>query len=526
MLISRQAVNEYLERRFDDFTWMKRLDRETLLQEINQFRVRPEFKTPSWLHQLVCFYIGMCHPQFLFLLDMGLGKSKILMDLITQRQRQKQLDHALIAVPRLINVDGWAIDMTEHSNLEPWTIAGSDIEEKRERLLNPKGDVTLIDYPGLHLALSKKEKIKGKGKNRLIKDDKLIKRARSLYNFIGLDEIHKLANTESLWFSIINQLTKDVDYCYGTTGTLFGRDVQAIWPQFYLVDRGETFGENLGIFRKSLFDVKMSPWKGQEFTFNKSMDKQLHRMLQHRSIRYDEDEVPELEVPKRQIIPRYCTMGEEQREHYLRALEGLINAGGQVSELEASWIRMRQIISGYLVWDDANGHHVMPFKQNPKLDLMESVIDEMTDSKVVITYDYTETGKIISERLQKLNINFEWFYGGTKDKPASKARFMNDPRCRVFLMNYEAGGTGTDGLQKVARYMVDYEVPKDPTTRTQTIKRIHRPGQTKRSLIYDLIMQRSMDKGMLEALNEGIDLYDRVVNHRNRAALRSILLGG
>jgi len=512
MLISRQAVRVYLNRDFDSFAWMKRLPRETILEELRQFRVKPEFKTNPWLHQLVCFYIGLCQPRFLFLLDMGLGKTKILSDLIRQRQRERKLEGALIFVPRLINIDSWEQDLAVHSDLEPWSCGVSDIEEKRERLLNPKGDVTLIDYAGLHLALSKKEKFKGK--QRLVKDDKLIRRVQQQYNFIGIDESHKLSNHDNLWFSIINQITKQAEFCYATTGTLFGSDVENIWSQFYLVDRGETFGENLGIFRKSLFQVKMNPWKGQTFTFDPKMDRQLHRMLQHRSIRYDEDEVPEVDVPKRAMRVRTCEMGAEQREHYMRALEGLINANGKLGELDAAWLRMRQIVSGYLAWKDDHGHHVLPFKHNPKLDLLESLLDGMGDSKVIVAYDYTETAKLIAARLKASGIPFEWFYGGTKDKPASKRRFMEDPKCRVFLMNSEAGGTGTDGLQKVARYLVFYESPTPPITRKQTLKRIDRPGQRERTFIYDLVMRRSLDRGILEDIQAGIDLYEKVVNAR------------
>jgi hypothetical protein len=75
MLINRQAINSYLDRDFDNFLWMKRLTREAIMRELNSLKVKPTFKTEPWLHQLVCFYIGICNPRFLYLLDMGLGKA-------------------------------------------------------------------------------------------------------------------------------------------------------------------------------------------------------------------------------------------------------------------------------------------------------------------------------------------------------------------------------------------------------------------------------------------------------------------
>jgi len=503
------VVEAFLARRFTDHRWIKTVSKDQLLDELRRLPVRPIFRTPSWQHQLACFYLGLMYPRFLFLLDMGLGKSKVLLDLITQTQREGKLRRALITVPRIINMDSWAEDVERHSDLEPWACNVSNIDEKWDRLGYPKGELTLIDYQGLHWALCDKVKA-GKGKFKLVRNDKKIRHVQKLYNWIGIDESHKLSSRETLWFGIMNQLTKSADFCYGTTGTLFGKNVEDLWSQFKLIDRGETFGENLGLFRAGLFTSKVNQWKGIVYTFDKNRQRLLNQMIGHRSLRYDEDEV--LDLPERVQRSVFCRMADDQREHYLRALQGLINANGKLSDLDAQYIRMRQIISGYLAWKDEYGDHVLPFKSNPKLDAMERLVDEMGETKMVVVYWYTETGRIITERLAKLGVGYEWFYGGTKDKTASRRRFLDDPKCRVMVMQAEAGGTGNDGLQKVARYMVMYETPTSPTTRKQTIKRIHRPGQQFRSFVYDLVCPGSLDAGILEALAEGIDLHERVVD--------------
>lgn len=517
-MIRKGAMSEFMSRRLDSFLWMKKLTREQIMAELRELRVRPYFKTEPWLHQLVCFYIALCHPRFLFLLDMGLGKSKIILDIITQIQREGRLTRALVSVPRLINIDSWSEDTLRHSYLEPWRCDVSDVEEKYERLIKPEGDVTFIDYPGLHLALSTKVKVGGK--NRLVKDEKKMRQLLKVYNFAGIDESHKLANHQSLWFSLMRQITKRVEFCYATTGTLFGHSPEAAWSQFFLVDGGETLGENLGIFRAAFFTEKVSPWKGVKYIFNKHQSASFYRVLQHRSLRYDEDEV--LDLPKRIHVSQHFEMSPEQREHYLRAVQGLLDARGKLKELEAPWLRMRQICSGYLSWKDEHGEHIVYFRQNAKLDGVERLLDEVGDAKVVIAYDYTPTGAMLVERVKQLGIGYEWFYGGTKDKSASRRRFMTDPKCRVMVMNSSAGGTGNDGLQKVARYMILYESPSSPTERKQVIKRIHRPGQEHRSFVYDLTYRGTVESGILRDIAEGNDLYDKVVNGR---ITKAVLLG-
>lgn len=518
MLISRHAVHDFLTREFENFLWMKTLPREKIEWQLRRMRVRPRFKTEPWLHQLVCFYIGLCIPEFLFLLDMGLGKTKIILDLITQAQREKKLERALVTVPRKITVDSWATAIEEHSDLGGWLVDCEDIEEKWERLAYPPDDrdVVVIDYQSLHWALSERKR-KGKSNKKMVlkPDEKRVAHVKKLYNFIGIDESHKLANDQSLWFALMRRLCKDAERVYATTGTLFGRDLEYIWPQFFLVDGGETFGPNLGLFRAAFFKAEPNKWgRGEKYIYRPEMDAKLNEMLQHRSIRYDEAEV--LDLPPLVNRVEQFRMTDEQRDHYLRALEGFINAGNNLEELDGQWIQMRRIISGYMTWKDEHGPHVLRFKQNPKLDGLERLLDEMGDTKAIVCYDYTETGKMICDRLAEMGLGYEWFYGGTKDPRASKRRFEEDPECRVFVMNTEAGGTGTDGLQKVARYLFLYETPTPPISRRQVIKRLHRPGQPGRCFAYDLVMRGSLDGGILADLAANRDTYDSVVNGKRR----------
>lgn len=504
-MIDRNALRAYRSRRFDDHRWMKTLPSRDLWAEIRALKVRPVFKTDPWLHQLVCFLLGLSFPEFLFLLDMGTGKTWILLNILQQLIREKKVQHGLILVPRLINMDSWRVAALEHSELEPSIVDVSDIEAKWELLENPRGDFTVIDYQGFHLATAKK----GRGKFRQADESKLAK-LRRRFDLCGLDESHKAANHQSLWFAQLRQLTRDMRYCYAATGTLFSPpNLEPIWSQFYLVDRGQTFGENLGCFRETFFTAKPHPFKGQVLEYNRDRTPLLHKMIYHRSIRYEDYEVNDIPRSVRRRV--LCDMGEEQQAQYLRMLERMINAPADPKEREAYWLRLRQITAGYLVWEDDSGKHKVNFPDVPKLDELERWIDEAGGQKIIISHEYTPSGELIVERLKKLKVRYEWLYGGTRDPIACKKRFMTDSGIQVFLMNSAAGGTGVDGLQQVSRYMVLYETPSSPTSRSQTIKRIHRAGQNERTYVIDLACRRTVDVGILDTVEAGKDLYDMVM---------------
>lgn len=521
MTVSRRAVEAFLGRRLDDYTWIKQAPRRDVEDAIRGLRTRPRFKTDPWDHQLACFYIGACVPDFLFLLDMGAGKTKILADLLQYRIDRGQVERGLITVPYGINVESWGDALATHSHLRPNLVTATNIEEKWRQLTNPRGQITVIDYPSLQWSLAYKAKIQGKKAKQMKIDPDRLDHVRGMYQFLGIDEVQAVGNPDSLWFALIDGLSRTMRYRHSTTGTVFGKDPGDMWGPFYLTDRGETLGQNLGIFRSAFFEEKVKPYKGIDYIPIGRMMPKLNQMIKHRSIEYDEHEMHDL--PSSQFIHDVMTMGPEQQEHYLRALDGIISAGGIVAELDAAWIRMRQIVSGYLKWSDEHGPQKLVFADNPKLNALERRLREMTDSKVVIAYQYTETAELIAERLNRMGIKFEWYYGGTKDKPGSRRRFIDDPSVRVFLMNTQAGGVGTDGLQAVARYMILFESPTEPKARRQVIKRIRRPGQKHRTVFVDLMLRRTLDMGLQEALKEGIDLYDLVIRGK---AKRGGLIGG
>lgn len=510
-MISKQAVDSFLSRELDSFTWMKKLSRDQLLDGLSKFRIKPEFKTEPWLHQLVCFYIGLCLPEFIFNLDMGGGKTKIILDLMNHARREGKFRSGLVVVPRLVNLDSWNTAIDRHSNFEPVIVEGS-IEDKWD-CFHKKGDIYVVDNAGLMLSLSVKKKVNGKMK--MIRDEKRVAELAKKFNFYNIDELHKSKNKDTLHYAIISKLTKNADFRYGTTGTLMGRNVEELWPQFNLIDHGATLGSTLGLFRAAFFKEVDDFWKGTSYKFDPSMTRPLYRTLQHRSIRYDEYEFSDL--PPRQNIRIPLKLSTEQREHYMNAVAGLIAAKGSLRDIDNAFIRMRQITSGYLGWkDETLGKMVTSFPENPKLDEIERLVEDSYDSKVVISTEYTNTGRIIVDKLNSLKVKNLWLYGQSKEDPRVIVRkFIEDPTIKVLVMNSEAGGTGTDGLQEVARYLIFFESPSSPITRQQTLKRVHRSGQLHRTFIIDLVMEGTVDNRILGFIDEGKDLHDSIIKGKS-----------
>lgn len=92
--------------------------------------------------------------------------------------------------------------------------------------------------------------------------------------------------------------------------------------------------------------------------------------------------------------------------------------------------------------------------------------------------------------------------GGLTPKARQEAidRFIVDPRVRVFSAQLTAGGTGIDGLQRVASRVVFAEPDWTPGVNEQAVDRCHRIGQGDNVVAEFLVAEGSMDEMVLNAM--------------------------
>jgi len=105
-----------------------------------------------------------------------------------------------------------------------------------------------------------------------------------------------------------------------------------------------------------------------------------------------------------------------------------------------------------------------------------------------------------------------------KEKDASKRRFIDDPACRFFVGQQKAGGTGLDGLQGVASYMVFYSNDYSALERLQAISRLARTDGANTVQVYDLMAQHTIDEDVVRCLRAAEDVSEVIL----RAAIARV----
>src|SRR5690349_4185208 len=109
MTIDKDAVAAFMERKRTSFDWVKRLSRFDLIRELRESLDYWPFKGfKADLHQMACFVIGMVRTRFLFMLDMGAGKTWLVL-LLWQYHRRKGVNvpQLLVLVPKKVHIGSW-----------------------------------------------------------------------------------------------------------------------------------------------------------------------------------------------------------------------------------------------------------------------------------------------------------------------------------------------------------------------------------------------------------------------------------
>jgi SNF2 family DNA or RNA helicase len=293
------------------------------------------------------------------------------------------------------------------------------------------------------------------------------------------------------------------------TGTLFGNDMLAIWPQYFIADLGNTYGTSFyRDYREKYFVDK--GFFGPDYQVTNKGQEIIQSKLWRKAIRYNEDEIDDLPSKTYRVL-KY-DLSKSQNSDYARLMDKL-NYDGPVKNKHMAF---RQICSGFILRED------IVHRSNPKLDLLEEIIALAVErSKIVIFHEFIKEGELIEARLRRMRLDYCALNGRIGDKYAQIKAFENRVEKKVMVAHPLSGGSSINLVS--AAYCAFFSNGGSVINRKQCEKRIHRGGQTARRVYYyDLVGNRTIEEVMIKNLNEGIDALETIVDG---ASLRKALVG-
>jgi hypothetical protein len=518
MPIPKVAVEKYLNRQLPSLAWFK--DLRPLEVEHDLTFIKPPIKlhAPLRTDQKIVLLATLSEGSLVILSDLGFGKTVVSLELLQYYFDHGFIRRAFVFAPTDEICQGWQDEIRRWGFTIPNVRLFGSSKDKWEQLYSFKDGLVIGTYVGVAAMVSKLVKIEGKKKQHREVDARLLLGAVKDVDAVVLDQSTRTGNTSSLSYKVCEEFAKEAQVRLALAGRAFGRDPFILWSQFYLTDRGKALGRSPGMFREAFWRRKRSPW-GTDWVFRKRREPVLADMVAASSLRYSIDEC--VTLPPKVYVRKECEFPEENWRYYEAVLEELIASKGNYREVKNSFLRMRQISSGFAGFkDDETGEKAqIEFERNPKLDLlMELVAEVPEDRKMVVFYEYTWSGARICQELTASKTRHGWLWSGTKDWAKVKDSFENDPDFRVLVAQWRKAGMGLN-LQK-ANYEFFYESPVSSIERQECEGRIYRPGQKNRSLYYDLIVKDSVDDKILQFHAEGKDLFRALVEDPSRVMRR------
>lgn len=422
--------------------------------------------------------------------EMGVGKTKIVIDTMEIMYYYGKIENALIIAP-LSLLDVWKRELEIHAQHSiGWTITGTKKQRQEKLMLKKSGCLNWYIINVDAIAMLEKE-LSYKKIDALVVDESTI-----------------IKNRTAQRTKKTIQLFSNIPYKVIMSGNPIPKSPDEIFAQYALIDAG-IFGTRYYDFREKYFDVdyfnKILGFKDKD-----EFDKRLHAI----SFRKTKQEC--LSLPPKIYLQEEIEMESDQKQVYAEmkkdALACYENTTCAAPVVITKMLRLSQIAGGFFPGE--NGETIKPFSKNPKMDRLLEIIEELPKSEqIVIWARFQNEIQQIKSSLGKIGHTCVAFYGAIDHKDREEARrLFREKHVRIFIGNPATGGRGLNDLI-AATTVIYYSNDFSAENRMQSEDRNHRHGTIKVTYI-DLIMKATIDRIVLQVLKNNRDFSEALLNHR------------
>lgn len=456
------------------------------------------FKCQPYAHQIVAVQYAQTHDKFLLGDEMGTGKTKMSIDISSN----KNIEHCLIICGINAVKWNWKNEIEKFSN-KTCRFLGQRITKtgkiKIGKTQDKIDDLQNFDNFKEFYTITNVETLRNKEIAYLLK--KLCDSNR--IGMIILDEAHRCTNSQCAQTDSLLQL--NTKYKMALTGTpLMNNPVDLYAILKWLdVEKGSIWSFKN---RYCVFERKKNK---QGKTYNDLVGYQnlieLQTKLANVMLRRTKDET--LDLPEKVVIDEYVEMDEKQKALYDSYLDEVLPEVQKAKTVDCALtktLKLRQITSFANYFD--------PKVECAKLNRLEELVEEaMLNKRAVIVFTFfRHTANEIAKRLQKYDPAL--VSGDTKEelRNIEIERFQSG-KTNIFIGTIATVGTGLNLTRATIEFFV--EEPWTNGVKAQCEDRAHRIGQNEKLTIYNLITKDTVDEGVHEIIATKKNLSNALVDN-------------
>ena len=471
-----------------------------------------KFRLKPYKHQLTALEKSWNKETYAYFMEMGTGKTKVLIDNMSMLYDKGKIDGALIIAPKGVVKTWYEQELPTHlpNHIENVTILWqSHITKKQQEKLESLFEIETA----LHILIMNVE---------ALSTDKGVKFATKFLNshkvLMAVDESTTIKNPTAKRTKNIINLGKYAKYRRVMTGSPVTKNPLDLYTQCefldpYLLDFGSYYA-----FRNRYAEMTTMNVRGRSIQVVKEFRHlgELSESLQPFSYRVLKEDC--LDLPPKTFMKRYVSLTSDQKKIYEQMKKhALATLNGKVTStmtVLTQLMRLHQITCGHFTADDGTTQAV----ESNRLNELMAILEE-TEGKAIIWANYQlSVGEIIQRIIKEYGEDsYVHYYGLTsqEERQDNIRKFQNDPKCRFLIGTPQTGGYGITLTQ--ANTVIYYSNGYDLEKRLQSEDRAHRIGQKEKVTYVDLICEDTVDEKIVKALRNKINIASEVMGEELKA---------
>jgi len=467
-----------------------------------------KFKTKPYAHQLTALEKSWDKTEYGYFMEMGTGKSKVLVDNMAMLYDKGKINGAVIVAPKGVYRNWFSQEIPNHlaSHIQPkmvlWTALTSKTKDKEYQTLFETGH-------DLHILIINVEALSTKKGL-----DFAAKFMRCHKTMLAIDESTTIKNPSAKRTKSILALGKEATYRRILTGSPVTKSPLDLYTQCGFLNSYLLGYDSFYAFRNryaNMIDRNFGGRRVQLIGSYKRLD-ELADKLKGFSYRVLKDDC--LDLPDKVYIRREVDLTDEQSKAYSTmksaALAQLKGKMATAPHVLTQMMRLHQITCGHLRNDDGTITEI----KNNRLKELVNLLEEV-EGKVIIwanyVYDIENIVKVISDEFGEDSI--VQYYGAipAEQRQENIKKFQDpDSKARFFIGNPQTGGYGI--TLTCANTVVYYSNGYDLEKRLQSEDRAHRIGQTKSVTYVDFIAPKTVDEKIVKALRKKMNIANEIMD--------------
>ena len=465
-----------------------------------------KFKTKPYAHQLTALEKSWNRETYAYFMEMGTGKTKVLIDNVAMLYDKGKVNGALIIAPKGVVGTWYNQEIPTHlpDHVENVTILWqSNINKKQLTKLESLFEVE----ESLHILVMNVEALSTtKGAEFAAKF------LRCHETLMAIDESTTIKNPSAKRTKNIINLSESAKYRRIMTGSPVTKNPLDLYSQCKFLSPWLLDFTSYYAFRNRYAQMKTIHVQGRsiqvvdKFQNLGELSNQL-KGFSYRVLKEDCLDLPDKIYMKRQInlTPEQKKLYEQMRKEALATLNGkrvtTVNALTQL-------MRLHQITCGHFSADDGT---TQPIKNN-RIDELMDVLEEI-EGKAIIWAHYQYDINTIIKEIEKVHGpgSIVDYYGLTpQDKRQGNIKkFQEDDKCRFIVGTPQTGGYGI--TLTAANTVIYYSNGYDLEKRLQSEDRAHRIGQKKSVTYVDILADETVDEKIVKSLRKKINIASEVL---------------